>query len=189
MTGSPVDRVYADLQSAVQALTDKKEISLRASVEDLYSKALLLAAASWFEYQITEGILLVSSELSNSSSPLINFVRNKGVYRQFHSYFDWEAKNASKFFGLFGAEFAGYMRAEIKTHPELDEAIHAFLDIGNDRNRMVHGNYGAFVLEKTASDIYALYQKATPFAEGFGDRLRQFCKAEAMKRSGLSSVP
>ncbi|MCI4330250.1 MAG: hypothetical protein L3K19_00165 [Thermoplasmata archaeon] len=164
------------------------QISLRSSVEDLYSKALLLSAASWFEFLITEGILAVSSELSNSSSALVSFVRNKGVNRQFHTYFDWDGNNASKFFGLFGAEFAGYMRTRIKANPQLGQAIQAFLDIGNDRNRMVHGNYGAFVLDKTARDIYELYLTANPFAEGFSDHLRQFCRAEATKRS-ISSTP
>jgi hypothetical protein len=189
VASTPVDRVYADLQSATQALGDKTQISLRSSVEDLYSKALLLSAASWFEYQITEGILVLSSELSNNSSPLVNFVRNKGVNRQFHTYFDWDANNASRFFGLFGAEFAGHMRNQIKADPRLGGAIQAFLDIGNDRNRLVHENYGAFVLDKTAADIYALYQKASPFPEGFSDQLRDFCRAEATKRSVSSSAP
>jgi hypothetical protein len=183
VASTPVDRVYADLQSAVQALGDKSQISLRSSVEDLFSKALLLSAASWFEYRITEGILAVSSELSNNSTPLLSFVRNKGVNRQFHTYFDWDGNNASKFFVLFGAGFAGYMRTLVNADPKLGEAIQAFLDIGNDRNRMVHGNYGAFVLDKTPADIYALYQKANPFAEGFSDHLRRFCQAEATERS------
>lgn len=189
MPGTPVERVYADLQSAVQALGDPTQISLRSSVEDLFSKALLLSAASWFEYRITESILAVCSEFSNNSSLWVSFVRNKGVSRQFHSYFDWEAKNATKFFGLFGPGFAGYMRAQVAADPQLVRAIEAFLDLGNDRNRMVHGNYGSFVLEKTAVDIFKLYEQANLFAEAFGDHLRKFCRTELTKEMTSGPPP
>lgn len=43
--------------------------------------------------------------------------------------------------------------------------VQAFLEIGRERNRIVHQDYGAISLEKTAEEIYALYQKAEQFVE------------------------
>ena len=42
------------------------------------------------------------------------------------------------------------MKARVKAEAQLDESIRAFLEIGRERNRLVHQNYGMFTLEKTA---------------------------------------
>ena len=55
------------------------------------------------------------------------------------------------------AEAAGQRDAELK------DALAAFLELGNLRNELVHGNFAAFPFNKTAEEVYALYQRADKF--------------------------
>jgi len=175
---SSVDRIYDDFKAMSAVLEPAREISLRTSIDDLFRKALLLAAASWFEHAVTETIVQIAQELSNQSSVLVNFLRNKAISRQFHTYFNWEKANATQFFGLFGEDFKNHMREQVAGDPTLEEAIKAFVEIGGERNRMVHEDYGAYSLEKTSDEIYSMYQRALPFVEGLGGHLRSFSQPE-----------
>lgn len=58
--------------------------------------------------------------------------------------------------------------------PELRANIGAFMEIGRDRNRLVHQDYGSFTLEKTAEEIYSAYLQAHQFVEMVPDCLRRF---------------
>jgi hypothetical protein len=105
------------------------------------------------------------------------FVRNKAVARQYHTWFKWGENNANQFFGLFGADFRAAMVNRVKASEELRESIKAFLDIGEDRNQLVHQDYATFPLEKTLEEIYVLYQKAMLFIETFPNALRDCDRA------------
>jgi HEPN superfamily RiboL-PSP-like protein len=94
-----------------------------------------------------------------------NFVRNKAIARQYHSWFVWDGNNANHFFGLFGAEFRTSMVARVKDSPDLQSSIKAFLELGNERNRLVHQNYATFAMEKTLEEVYALYQSSRVFVD------------------------
>ena len=65
----------------------------------------------------------------------------------------------------------------VKASAALDEAIRAFLELGQMRNELVHENFATFALEKTSEEIYALYSKAVPFVEAFPLHLREFSNA------------
>ena len=163
---SSVDRIYGDFKAVSALLDPVAGFSIRSSVDDLYRKALLLAAASWFEHSVTETITKVARGPSGLSGVIVNFLKNKAIHRQFHSYFDWDSTNAWRFFGLFGEDFREYARAQLSHNPGVEEAISAFVEIGRDRNRMVHQDYGSYSLEKTSDEIYSLYRCALPFVEG-----------------------
>jgi uncharacterized protein with ParB-like and HNH nuclease domain len=58
----------------------------------------------------------------------------------------------------------------------------AFLELGNERNRLVHENYATFPMEKTLEEVYALYKKSCLFVdalpaafEGVGDSSEATC--------------
>lgn len=65
------------------------------------------------------------------------------------------------------------MCTRIKGDEELKESMQAFLEIGNERNKLVHQNYAAFPMEKTLEEIYKLYQCAFKFVEHFSQALRE----------------
>jgi hypothetical protein len=172
LPGSIVDRLYADLQLLRQLL--EKDASLRIAVEEQYRKGMLLTAASLFEYRITESILNFMAETSSDDELTIQFVKNKAVARQYHTYFDWNAQNANQFFALFGADFRRYMEKEIQDTQGLADCVRAFLEVGRERNRLVHEDYGTAPLEKTAEEIFVLHQQALRFVDLLPKKFRAY---------------
>ena len=49
------------------------------------------------------------------------------------------------------------------SNEELKIQMKAFLEIGNERNKMVHENFLTYSLEKTFEEIVDLYHKGKPF--------------------------
>ena len=90
-------------------------------------------------------------------------MKNKAIARQYRTFFNWDAKNANTFFGLFGIEFKEHINSIIKEKEEISNYIKAFLEIGRERNRLVHQDFGNFSLEKTTEEIYELYKEAANF--------------------------
>jgi hypothetical protein len=173
MADTVVDKLYNDFQNLISFLQRGGETSLHRMVDDNFRKALLLAAASYFEQRICDELLTFVSEVASGNPFLVEFVKNKAVSRQYHTLFSWDAKNANTFFGLFGDSFKTFMRAEVRRDEELDEAIKAFLEMGHERNRLVHEDFGRYSLEKTADEIYQLYKTALHFVESIPEKLQE----------------
>ena len=66
------------------------------------------------------------------------------------------------------------MKKKVEDDEELSDAIRAFLEIGNDRNRLVHQDFGSFFLEKTAEEIYSRYRSAIKFVDAVPEALSEF---------------
>lgn len=174
MTTTIVDSLYHDFQDLIQYLDRGTEVSLRNTAEETFRKALLLAAASYFEEKIVSDLIQFFNETSVNTGVTTEFLKNKAINRQYHTFFKWDDQNANHFFGLFGDSFKNYMKNEVRLNPSLDESIKAFLQLGNDRNRLVHENYAGFTLEKTADEIYISYQTALLFVEQFPEKIRAY---------------
>lgn len=159
-----IDQLHADFSAIVQRLPND-EISLRNVAEEIFRKGLLLAAASYFEKQIVTVIQDLVRTWGNDTTALNEFVRIKALERQYHTLFDWERSNANKFFGLFGDDFKAFMTVKCRDDGHLGDAIKAFLELGRERNRLVHLDFGSFALEKTAEEIYELYRRAKSFVD------------------------
>jgi hypothetical protein len=172
MPATVVDRLHEQFTDLVALLDRAGEPSLRAFADDTFRKSLLLCAASHFENEITNVLTSFVEEASNSNALVTSFMRNKAIGRQYFALFNWEETNANQFFSYFGPKFREYMKARAKAEPQLDESIRAFLEIGRERNRLVHQNYGMFTLEKTADELYQRYQQARGFVEAFPLALR-----------------
>ena len=57
------------------------------------------------------------------------------------------------------------------------ESVSAFVEIGRERNRLVHSDFGSFAMEKTSetsAEIYQLYQKAMVFVDSLRNHFREF---------------
>lgn len=168
---TPIDRLYNEATATIQILEKNSEWSLQVAAADHFRKALLLATASYFEDHICNSVALFVR--GQARSPLIEkFVRNKAIARQYHTWFAWERKNANQFFGLFGDEFKTMMDDRVQAAPELRLAIEAFLELGNERNLLVHQNYATFPMEKTLEEVYSLYQKALLFVSSLPEALK-----------------
>ena len=156
-------------------LDSQKQLSLRIDSDAHFRKTLLLSAASYFETQIKDSIVTFVADYAAAAEPILEFVKNKAIERQYHTYFSWNAANANTFFGLFGGGFKEFMLAEIKAKPTLGTSIKTFLELGELRNQLVHQNFATFPLDKTVDEIYALYEKGLSFVEEFPKCLREYC--------------
>src|ERR1700753_3459637 len=140
---TPIDRLYAESIAVINALGNS-EPSLTVAAGDNFRKILILACASYFEHRISTCVLDFVREHANGSNLVVGFVKNKAIARQYHTWFRWEESNANQFFGLFGSDFRQMMGERVKASEELRASIHAFLEVGNERNKMIHQDFYSF---------------------------------------------
>ena len=146
------------------------EWTLSSRVEEIFTKTLIIAAASYFEVRLTEAITDLYTNALSSSNELLEFVKRRAIVRQYFQMFQWgdegrQSTNANQFYGMFGGEFSRYMKERIRQDEELNKAVRAFLEIGNLRNYVVHRDYASVTINRTAVEIYELYLEAVPFLE------------------------
>ena len=167
-----MDHMYDEFREVADYLKTEQQISMWLTADESFRKGLLVASASYFEMRVKEILLdYVRSEASGNDR-LVEFVRIKVTDRGYHGLFDWGAQNVNGFWRLFGDSFRSVMRDRVRNEDELDEGIKAFLELGNDRNRLVHDDFGVFTLEKTSEEIYNTYRKGLVFVENLPGLLR-----------------
>lgn len=172
-TKTIIDVQYTEGKVLINYLEEKKELSLLSKAEGDFKKNLLLSAASYFESEICSLIISATKFHSKENDLIISFVSNKAIKRQYHTYFNWEGNNANSFFGLFGEKFKINMVALVNRDEKLKQAICDFLLIGDERNKLVHLNFASAIIDKTADEIYKLYQSAQLFINTLGAELKK----------------
>ncbi|MFG1291866.1 HEPN domain-containing protein [Xanthobacter versatilis] len=170
---SVVDQTYKDLRDASGILLEASEISLHIVVDGNLRKIILLSAASYFESTITSIVLDFVEEISKSNILISSMVQKKVITRQYHTWFDWKVNNANSFFAMFGDEFSEHMKLFISKNPTVADGIKAFMEIGRDRNLLVHSNFASFLINKTPDEIYDQYRKAEVFVACLAAELRE----------------
>lgn len=160
-----VDILYSGCRELDQFLLSNNELSLKIYADANLRKNLLLASASYFEKEVTDSILKFARNIAHEDERLIAFIEKKALSRQYHSMFDWNSNNCNAFLGLFGEQFKKDFTRTIAENSELGEAVRAFIEIGQERNRMVHQDFGQYTLEKTPDEILILHKKAKIFVE------------------------
>lgn len=160
-----IDQQYKNGNSLVDYLRSQQQLTFYNEAENNFRKNILLSAASFFEKEICETIIEFAKSHTHNNELVISIIKQKAVSRQYHTYFDWEKGNANKFFSLFGDDFKNKMITKVRQHEKLETSIKAFLEIGQERNKMVHQNFAEIVIDKTAEEIYKLYQIALLFID------------------------
>ena len=174
MPDTIIDSLYNEFLDLLEFLDRSKEISLRSTVNATFKKTLALSAASYFEDEIRTILIKFVDKKSNSNSLVRNFLRNKAIARQYHTFFNWRGNNANQFFSLFGDEFKNSAIQDIKNNTELELAIKDFLDLGNTRNELAHLNFANIELDKTAEEVYRQFQRARKFITYLDKKLYEF---------------
>ena len=169
-----VDELHSNFNEILAKLPEE-EISLRSVAAESFRKGLLLSAASFFEKQLIEIVIKLVRKWGGDNVALNEFVRIKAIERQYHTYFDWDRANANKFFALFGDDFKTFMSKRCREDSTFDAAVKAFLEVGRERNRLVHQDFGSFALEKTADEIFELYKKAAEFLPELEQSFCDYC--------------
>ena len=173
-TPDPISELREDHEELIGILYQEGKITLLTRVEDAFRKTLIIAAASYFEVQLAAAIGEIYCDRTQNSRALTVFVQKQAFGRHYAQLFSWKSHNANYFFAFFGQDFKTYMQKKVQEEKELDEAVKAFLEIGNLRNQMVHENYADFQLNKTADEVFTLYQVATKFVHEFPAVIQDF---------------
>jgi hypothetical protein len=163
-----LDANFRDLSTM---LTDAGEISLLTVMDDVGRKTMLVSAASYFEVGLVEIVQEFCARACGANTLIPSIVTAKAIKRQYHTWFDWEKPNANSFFSMFGPDFKRHMQEKIAASSDMERQISAFMEIGRERNRLVHGDYANYTVEKTAREIYALYLDALEFVKGMPGEL------------------
>ena len=180
VTNNRIEELWNDHNSLVGFLQSHNQLQLISRIEEAFSKTLVVAVASYFEVRLTQSIIELYREMTQGAEVLAQFVRKQAIGRRFAQLFNWgdeaqSSQNANSFYNLFGSSFSDHMKRKVQNDPSLDASIKAFLEIGNIRNQMVHGNYADFQLQnKNVEDVYQLYQSATKFLDEFPVAVREF---------------
>ena len=146
------------------------EISLKVDRDDEFRKVLVLSIASFFEYQIIDAVSRLAA--STHSEQVESFIKNKAIKRQYHTYFNWKGNNANQFLGLFGEDFKNRVSKEIRDDSSLAQGCKSFLQLGDERNRLVHENFANASVEKTLQEIIELYRQALVFIEYIAEKIQ-----------------
>lgn len=161
---TPIKSFIEDYQELKGYLLENGQISLENNVENHLKKVMLLSCASYYENEIQEIIKQFVNKYS-SDEKISNFVVKKAISRQYHTYFQWEGNNINSFLGLFGETFKREVSTVISQDEKLKSQMKAFLELGNERNKMVHENFLVYNLEKTFDEIIRLNEDAEKFVE------------------------
>lgn len=172
--GTVVDRLYGEYSAIVSMMDQYNAVSFRNTLNENFRKTLLLSAASHFEFRVTSDVVSFCAEVAGGNPMIPSLVRNKAVSRQYHTWFDWKLSNANAFFNMFGEDFRSHMVDLVKSDQNMAKSIADFLEIGRERNRLVHQDYGSFFLEKTAEEIFGLYVSAMVFVDFVPKALRDY---------------
>lgn len=172
--GTIVDKLYGEYAAIVLMMDQYNAVSFRNTLNENFRKALLLTAASHFEHRVTSDVVLFCAEVAGGNPMVSSLIKNKAVSRQYHTWFDWKMSNANAFFSMFGDGFRSHMTNLVKTDLGMSKSIVDFLEVGRERNRLVHQDYGSFFLEKSAEEIFALYVSAMVFVEFIPKALRDY---------------
>lgn len=161
---TPINGFVEDYHELKGYLLGNGQISLENNIENHLRKVMLLSCASYYENQIQE-IIKNFVQRYSTDEKVSNFVLKKAISRQYHTYFVWDGNNVNSFLGLFGENFKKEVSTIISQDEVLKEQMKAFLQLGNERNKMVHENFLVYNLEKTFDEIIQLNEKAEKFVD------------------------
>ena len=174
MATEPVDALHRDFADLLAFLDQADQISFRITADDNFRKVLLLAIASYFERQLTDVVISFAEAATDRNQVVKSLIKRQVVDRKYHTWFDWEARNANRFFSMFGDSFKADMSKLVSRDKKLSSSIQAFMEIGRERNHMVHQDFGRYTLQKTLEEIYQTYCSATEFVEWFAQEIMKY---------------
>ena len=154
MESERIERQYQDSKELYEYLVGKGEITFATYINNVYKKVLVLSAASYFESAISNQISNYATKVSGPDKRIVTLIENKIIERQYHTLFNWEGKNTNSFWALFGEETKVKVREQINSDDKLRAAEVEFLELGKQRNLLVHQNFAEYDVNITVEEIY-----------------------------------
>lgn len=163
------EKLADDYRSITELALKNYDLSLTVNIDLYLKKTFIISSASYHENFIND--ILNSFFKENSiDNRAIEFIKSKGIKRQYHTYFTWAKNkddsipsNINSFLGLFGKSFKNKIASEIKNDEDISKNMKSFLEIGSLRNQLVHQNFLSFEFNKTFDEIVELNLNALNF--------------------------
>lgn len=174
MSTNVVDRLHGEFTDLRDFLSTTDGARFLPVVEGFLPRAMLLAAASYFERRLSDEVERFAADEAGEEHVLRWLIKSKVISRQYHTWFAWERQNVNAFLSMFGQNFKDEASKWIDEDDNLRRSVTAFLEIGRERNRLVHENFGDAPLEKTTADVYGLYESAKVFVDWFPEAIRRY---------------
>ena len=169
-----VDEIYQDVSDLLGFLRDHEQQGYYQLVDGSFRKLLLIAAASYFEKRLSDAVIEIAEEVASNDHVIVQLIRRVAVERQYHTWFSWDARNANKFFSIFGDDFKTYAQGTVEENEIIKSSIADFMEIGRERNRMLHEDISSFFMEKTFDEIKDLYLSAKEFVDWFPNIMKEY---------------
>jgi len=160
-TRNVVDEFYDNYVSLLKLLEAKREISLQSWAGEFFRRIIVLVAANHLESEVKS--ILRNLVKTKSGEPKLESFLDASMERQYHTYFQWNKRNANAFLGRFGKSFKEAVERDVEDNEELEVSIKAFMEIGDLRNTLLHEKLLEVTLEKSVDDFYQLHNKALLF--------------------------
>ena len=110
---SNVDEIYQDVSGLFEFLRCQEQLEFLKFVDNSSRKLLLISAASYFEKRLSDFVIQLAEGVTSNDHVLVNLIRRTAVERQYHTWFAWDARNANKFFSIFGGNFKDFAQKKI----------------------------------------------------------------------------
>lgn len=163
MCPSIIESFFEEQSQLVKFLEDAGEHSLASVARDNFRRSLVLAIASYFESELTAVVSEAVHRQSKGSEIVCSLVELMAIRRKYHQWFKWDGNSANQFFSMFGDGFSSAAKRDVQNSNGLDEAVKAFLRLGNTRNLLVHENFIKFAVDMTPEEALDAYRKAERF--------------------------
>ena len=173
MSTNVVERLHGEFSDLREFLNAADGAKFLPVVESYLPRTMLLAVASYFETRLSEDVERFAAEKTGDDHPLTWLIRKRVIRRQYHTWFSWQGRNVNTFLSMFGQNFKEEAARWIAEDESLRQSVIDFLEIGRERNRLVHENFGAAPLEKTTAEVYGLYESAKVFVDWFPGAIRR----------------
>src|ERR1700749_345153 len=95
-----IETFYASHKAVVDFLIASEQPSFASDTNNNFRRSLILAIASSFEHEIAVIIAEIPRVHAGGNPIMVGLIEQKEIPRQYHTYFDWEKKNANKFFAM-----------------------------------------------------------------------------------------
>lgn len=164
-TRAIIDSFHREHSELLQFLTEQRQPSFQAAVDAVFAKTLVLAIASYFEVELTEIVRKYVGSIADNHPKVLSLVENKAIKRQYHTWFDWTNTKPNPFFAMFGEECKSVAVAALKADAALAASAGDFINLGQRRNELIHGNFVAMQFEETAMDVMRKFESAVRFVD------------------------
>ena len=172
-----LNKLIDDYKEIKKLLLSQGQLSFQVEVDSHFRKTFLISCGSYHEHEV-KNIVRDFFKKTTTDERTLSFVLNKGVERQYHTYFVWDKNgkvpnNINNFLGLFGKMFKESVSKEIESSEVIKSKMKDFLELGNLRNLSVHGNFLEFNLEKTFDELALMNNNAVEFILFIKEKLNE----------------